>query len=541
MRGGKAAVVSNMSLREMAWSRRAFLGAVGGALTGMTAYSLPGGANAASRHPQRGGTLRFATRSDATGLDPHRNTIYPVSMPLAAMSQGLLDLNLRSEPVPGIASEWEAAPDLLTYTFKLRQGVLFHNGRVVDAAAVKWNFARLKNPQTSSAFARTALENLKDVVVLDQYTVRCHLHQPSAAFPADVVYYPCTLIAPDSEARADTHPIGCGPFKFVRWERNNVTELVRFENYFETDAAGNSLPYLDRLFGYPKKEDQVRLTSLRAGEVDLVDTMSYTDAATFAKKYAGKLQTWDVPTLGTSFLVFNLDKGPFTDQRLRQAAAHATDHDAIHHAVFYGRGDVAKGFYAPASSWHTAEARSWPAYDPDKARALLRQANAVGVAVLLQAEDAYPYLKQTGELLQAMWSEVGFKVKLDVLSAPILRQKRRDREFHADSMAASYRFDPDGWFSRYFLSTSPSTQEHSGFRDERVDRLIVEARQTADPRKRRELYTEIESLVNEALPILYMHHLTLLEAGSMKLQGYAPAISGLFSTKGAGIRSAWLT
>ena len=141
---------------------------------------------AASRHPQRGGTLRFATRSDATGLDPHRNTIYPVSMPLAAMSQGLLSL-LRSEPVPGIASEWEAAPDLLTYTFKLRQGVLFHNGRVVDAAAVKWNFARLKNPQTSSR-ARTALENLKDVVVLDQYTVRCHLHQPSAAFPADVMY-----------------------------------------------------------------------------------------------------------------------------------------------------------------------------------------------------------------------------------------------------------------------------------------------------------------------------------------------------------------
>ena len=94
-----------------------------------------------------------------------------------------------------------------------------------------------------SAFARTALENLKDVVVLDQYTVRCHLHQPSAAFPADVMYYPCTLIAPDSEAQADTHPIGCGPFKFVRWERNNVTELVRLR-IFETDAAGQQLAIL---------------------------------------------------------------------------------------------------------------------------------------------------------------------------------------------------------------------------------------------------------------------------------------------------------
>jgi ABC-type transport system substrate-binding protein len=189
-------------------------------------------------------------------------------MPLAAMSHGLLDVNLRSEPVPGIATEWEATTDLLTYTCKLRQGVLFHNGRAVDAAAVKWNFARLKHPQTSRAFARTALKNLQDVVVLDQYTVRCHLYQPRAAFPAN----------------------------------------------------------------------------LRIGEVDLVDTMSYTDAASFAKRYAGKLQTWDVSTLGTSFLIFNLDKGPFTDKRLWQAAAHATDYNAIHDAVFYGRGKLPKGF-----------------------------------------------------------------------------------------------------------------------------------------------------------------------------------------------------
>jgi peptide/nickel transport system substrate-binding protein len=418
--------------------------------------------------------------------------------------------------------------------------VLFHNGREVDAAAVKWNFERIKDPKTSSAFTRSALENLKDVVALDQYTVRCHLHQPSAAFPADVVYYPCNLMAPDSEAQADTHPVGCGPFKFVRWERNNITELVRFENYFETDAAGNSLPYLDRIIGYPKKEDQVRLTALRTGEIELIDTMAYADAAEFAKRYASKLQTWDVPTLGTSFIVFNLDKGPFTDKRVRQAAAHAIDHDAIQQAVFYGRGETAKGFYASASPWHAAELRPRPVYDPDKAKTLLRQAKAVGVEVALQAEDAYPYMRQTGELVQAMWSEVGFKVRFDVLSAPVLRQKRRDREFQADSMAASYRFDPDGWFSRFFLSTSPSAQESSGFRNEQVDKLITEARQTADKKKRLTLYTEIDSLINEELPVLYLHHLTLLEAGSMKLQGYEPAISGLFSTKGAGIRTAWI-
>jgi len=310
-------------------SRRAFLATTGGVLAGAAACGLVGQAEASKRRPQRGGTLRFATRGDAAGLDPHRNTIYLVSTPLAATTMGLLDLNLQSEPVPGIAEAWDISPDLLTYTFKLRPGVLFHNGREVDAEAVKWNFERIQDPKIGHPFTRSALGNLKETQAIDKYTLRCVLQEPSIAFLADVVYYPCNLIAPDSAEQANMHPIGCGPFKFVKWERNNITELVRFENYFETDAEGNNLPYLDGIIGRPKKEDQVRLTSLRAGEVDLIDNMAYTDAADFAKKYAGKLQTWEVPTLATSFNVFNMEKDPFTDKQLRLAAAHAIDHEAI--------------------------------------------------------------------------------------------------------------------------------------------------------------------------------------------------------------------
>jgi peptide/nickel transport system substrate-binding protein len=249
-------------------SRRAFLSATGSALASAAVAGLPSRADAAQPRPGRGGTLRFATRMDVTGLDPHRNVVYPVSMPLAATSQGLVDLNRQSEPVPGVAVEWDAAPDLRTYTFKLRQGVLFHNGREVDAAAVKWNFERMRNPQTSHAFPRSALNNLKEVVAVDKYTVRCRLHASSAAFPANVVYYPCSLMAPDSEAHADTHPIGCGPFKFVRWERYRITEMERFANYFETDASGQSLPYLDGIVGLPKREESGaadRLTHRRGG------------------------------------------------------------------------------------------------------------------------------------------------------------------------------------------------------------------------------------------------------------------------------------
>jgi peptide/nickel transport system substrate-binding protein len=156
------------------------------------------------------------------------------------------------------------------------------------------------------------------------------------------------------------------------------------------------------------------------------------------------------------------------------------------------------------------------------------------------AADFPSYMQQTGELLQAMWSEAGFKVQFHIYDPVVLNQKRRSGEFHAESMAGSYRFDPDGWFSRQVLSTSSMTKEQSRFRNEKVDRLIVEARQTADKTKRLELYREIETIVNAELPMLYTHHLALLEAGTMHLQNYTPAISGAPSTQGAGIRAAWM-
>jgi peptide/nickel transport system substrate-binding protein len=188
-----------------------------------------------------------------------------------------------------------------------------------------------------------------------------------------------------------------------------------------------------------------------------------------------------------------------------------------------------------------AGAKAWPEYDPDKAKALLRKAKAVGAEVIVQVGTGFPYLQHTAELIQAMWSEIGFKVAVHLHEPTVLNQKRRDRDFHAESTSGSYRWDPDGWFSRQILSSAPNNKINgSGFKNEKADKLIAEARQTADKKQRLELYAAIDSIVNDELPILYIHHLTALQAGAMNLKGYQPAISGPFSTRGGGIRTAWL-
>jgi len=131
-------------------------------------------------------------------------------------------------------------------------------------------------------------------------------------------------------------------------------------------------------------------------------------------------------------------------------------------------------------------------------------------------------------------------VNYSIVDSAVRLAKRREGDFHAESSAGSYRFDPDGYFSRQILSTAADTKMLSRFRNERADKLITEARKTADTKKRLEMYREVETIVNDELPHLYTHHLTLLEAGAMNLQNYQPAISGAPSTRGAGIRTAWM-
>jgi ABC-type transport system substrate-binding protein len=283
----------------------------------------------------------------------------------------------------------------------------------------------------------------------------------------------------------------------------------------------------------------VRLTALRTGEVALIDQVPRASASTFASTSADRFQTWTMPTLGTSLIGFNVATGPFQDRRLRQAAAHAIDHEAMLQAVYAGQGEVATGYYGSASPWHVTGAAPWPEYDPDRARFLLRQARAVGAEVLLVTSNA-PYTWQTtGELVQAMWTEVGFKVTYNVHDAAVWWHKLRAGDFHATTAGGSYRFDPDGWYSRMVLSTSPMTQM-GGFRHARADRLITEARQTADKDKRLALYAEVDSIVNRELPYLYLVNVASLQAGARRLKGYQPAISGPFTTAGGGIRTAWL-
>src|SRR5262249_17421345 len=266
-----------------------------------------------------------------------------------------------------LAESWEPNQDLSAWVFRLRKGVLFHNGREVDAEAVKLNLMRIQDPAIGgAAFLRAALENVDSVDVLDKYTVRIHAKVADVSLPSSVMRYPTIMMAPDAFETADEHPVGTGPFKFVSWTRWHETRLERFENYWETDAEGHSLPYLDEIVWKPKQEDSVRLTALRTGQVQLIDDMAQADVSRFTKDLGAKYNSWQWHA-GGSFLAFNWQSAVFQDKRLRTAAAHAIDRQALHHAVYYGQGAMLDQPYPEGNPWHL-EGIHTPEYDPDKAR-----------------------------------------------------------------------------------------------------------------------------------------------------------------------------
>jgi peptide/nickel transport system substrate-binding protein len=519
-------------------SRRAFLATTSAALIGAAWGGLVPQTEAAKRHPKRGGTLNYGSSGDTSGLDAHHHNQQHISHPTSVLYTGLTDIDYQGNIVPGIAESWEPNKELTTWTFRLRKGVLFHNGREVDAEAVKLNLERIKDPTIGGGWERGAIANIDSVEILDRYTVRLKAVAPAVTMPSSVMHYPTRLMAPDAFATAAEHPIGTGPFKFVSWMRNSEARVVRFENYWETDAEGHSLPYLDEIIGKPKREPSVRLTALRTGQVHFINNMAQADIKRFTETQGDKYQLWEWHS-GGQYIVFNWRRGPFQDKRLRTAAAQATDRNAMHHAVFYGHGAMTDQPYPKGNLWHLEGIHSLE-YDPDRAKALLKEARAVGTEVRLLCNANNTIHREIAQIIQDQWTAVGFKVSVDPLDTVPWNQARSEGTYPASIQGHTFRYDPDDFFGRDLHSKSEYSNVLSGWQNARYDQLMDEAKRTTDPARRKALYTEGWNIVNVELPFFYLHETTQTSAAVKALRGYQPGSEGALAYHGGGLRTAYI-
>ncbi len=521
-------------------SRRELLGVAGGAAVGISALGLAPTAAEAAMKPQYGGSIKIGLRSDISRLDPHPlYPPYPTSNAMSLIYNGMTEADYDLNVIPALAHAWETSKDGLVWTWHIRKDVTFHNGRPMTGEDVKANIERVLEPKIG-ALVRGELTIIDKMELLDKYTLRMTVKDKYYPLPAMLTNRWVPIIDPQALDTVKRHPIGTGPFKFVSWKRLHTTVMARHETYWEKDADGNALPYLDEIIGKPLADDTVRLTALRTGEVDMIDNMHYRDQNRFMEKWGDQFDTFRIKALGTIWMFFNSQRPPFNDVRVRRAAAMALDKKAIYDKTLFGHGEIMDQFYTKPAPWRLPGVPKWER-NITEAKRLLKEAGVKpGTKITLVTFVRYNYLKEGVQIFQQNLREIGFLADVKILDAGPLRSVRKLRDYDIMGLGSAYRMDPHEYYYKELSSKSAASAMYGGWVNPVYDQLIDDARRTRDKQERIKLYTEAEKLIHEEAPKVRSISAYNLSAWQKGLKNYIPNLAGNITYNAGGFRTAWL-
>ena len=496
-------------------SRRTALRLAGGAL-GAAAVGRAGGsvslAQEGSPVAAGSGHLVIGKAQEAVGLDPALATADSSVQIFAAVYEQLVGFDANNQPRPELAAEWEN-PDDRTFIFRLQDGATFHNGRPLTSADVKFSFERILDPATASPWL-TQFEPIESIETPDDRTVQLNLKRPygpllatlSAAYAA---------IVPQDGGDLQATMIGTGAFALAEYVQDVETRMRAHPNYWQS-----GLPRLAELTYRILPDESSRLAAIRTGEIGLTSLASPA-AVSLASREEG-LQVVTQDTTDYYLLGINTKQAPFDDVRVRQALSLAVDRAAILDAVFFGEGQVTGPIVPTLGDWATP-IDQLPHYapDPERAQALLAEANlADGFEMSILASPLYPEFINIALVLQSQLQEVGITVTLDQVEWGTFIDRWRARDFSTFVSFNGSGNDPDR--ALYPAFHTDGSVNAFQFSDPEIDRVLEEGRSTVDPARRHEVYRQVEQLIADAAPALFLFTRTAYFALGENVQGFEP-------------------
>ncbi len=493
-------------MQLMDWTRRGLFSA---ASAGLLALGL--GLPATAQTPP--GVLVVGQIAEPKALDPAAVTAVNDFRILMNVFDGLVRYKSGTlEVEPALATGWEISEDGTEYTFALRDGVTFHDGSAFNADVVKFNFDRMLNEDHPFhdtgpfplSFFFSAVENVE---VVDPLTVRFTLNAPYAPFLSNLAY-PTGLIV--SQAAVEQHgadfgrnPSGTGPFHFVEWRSNEAVVVERNPDHW--DGA----PALDAVVFRPITDANTRTAEMLAGGIDLmvevppVALSQFQSDAYTVSEQAGP-HVW--------FLILNAKEGPFAEKAVRQAANYAVNKEALVNDVLEGTAEVAAGPTPPAFAWAYNESLEPYPYDPEKARALLAEAGMENPAVTFFVTEGGSGMLDPiamGTAIQADLQAVGFDVTIETYEwNTFLGEVNPGLEGKADMAEMAWMTnDPD---TLPFLALRTEAWPDKGgfnsgyYSNPKVDELLETARTATDQDERARLYKEMQEIVQEDAPWVFV-------------------------------------
>ncbi len=459
-----------------------------------------------------GGTLRAAFQNEWAGLDPHVVSSYSSYQILNNVVETLTfyddDLNL----VPWLAESWEQSEDGLTWTFNLREGVMFSNGREMTAEDVVWSFERLTDPETGAGNAGNAGGAGTVFEAVDDYTVTITTETPVGILPQLLALNKSTgIIAPESlEEGTIRTPIGTGPFEIAEVEGTTRLLLEKNENYWQ-----EGLPYLDAVEIVPMPDDVVRETALLGGEVDWV--LSIAPQSFEMLQDAEGITVATAPQLSYDYMGFNLTREPFDDVRVRQAIAYAINREQLCEAGYFGLCEPVQGPVGTGSPWYFEFAPY--EQDLDRARELLAEAGYPdGFEMELLPTVQYSETVRAAQVLQQQLAEVGITA---TINAPEWSEwLELEGNFRYDVYICNWNglIDADAYY--YLQHTTDKVFNFTGYSNEEFDALMEAGRATSDFDERYEIYEEANEILVTDAPYVYMYNKQEIRAYADYVEGF---------------------
>lgn len=486
--------------------------------------------SASAETPRYGGTLIFGKGRDATRLDPADTTDGESSIVTENLFDKLIHFQEDSTALePGLATSWEISDDGLRYTFHLREGVTFHDGTPFDAEAVKLNFDRQRQPLEGQQFEfwQSFFEPVVDAItVVDPLTVRITLKGVDATFLSNLAMFSMGIVSPAALAKygasVNRHPVGTGPFRFVRWVPNQKIVLEANEQYW------GGRPYLDRLIFKPVPENAVRLLELEVGAIHAMNGLNPDDTARVEAN--PELSFLQEPGMNIGYMAMNNDRKPFDQVKVRQALNHAINKPALIKAFFAdGRlGESAKN-PMPPTLWGYNHAIQDYAYDAARAKRLLAEAGYPdGFEMELWALPVVrPYMPQgqrVAEAIQSDLAQIGVKVRITTYEWGVYLDKLGKGDHQAALIGwIGDNGDPDNFLFNLLGASNArkgGSSNYAFYRGEEAHRLLLRARRVSDPAERTRLYEAAQEVIHRDAPWVPLFHAKQMAATRADVRGF---------------------
>jgi peptide/nickel transport system substrate-binding protein len=446
--------------------------------------------------------IRIGVALEPPALDPTAGAAEAIDIVVYQnIFEGLTRVDENGAVQPGLASEWTISEDGLTYTFKLHEGVTFHDGTSFDADDVKFTFDRILAPDSVNPH-KELYEPIESVTVIDPLSVEIRLERPIGRLLFDLGRGDAVIVAPESADNNATAPIGTGPFSFVQWDRGSRVVLEQYGPYWGEPVALTRASYV--FIG-----DTATMTNaLLSGDIDGTNNFASEALRVFEGNPQFKILVGT--TEGETILSTNNKKPPFDNLKVRQAMAHAIDRQAIIDGATYGYGVPIGSAFAPHNPYYVDLTNTYP-HDPEAAKALLAEAGfSDGFSATLKLPPL-AYARLSGQIIASQFAAVGIKLQLiNVEWAQWLEDVYANKDFDLTIISHVEPFD---------IGNYANPDYYFGYDNPEFQSLIETLNGTTDEAARKELAIEAQTILARDAVNGYLFELAQTGVWNAKIEG----------------------